>query len=58
MPIQERKHLRTSSFEAAEHVTGGHPDKICDQMADAVLDAAIAQDPQARVAIERNEINV
>ena len=36
----------------SESVTEGHPDKICDQVADAVLDAIIAQDPEARVACE------
>lgn len=41
------KHLFTS-----ESVTEGHPDKICDQISDAVLDAIYAQDPTARVACE------
>ncbi len=36
----------------SESVTEGHPDKICDQISDAVLDAIIAQDPSARVACE------
>lgn len=36
----------------SESVTEGHPDKICDQISDAVLDAIIAQDPLARVACE------
>ncbi len=36
----------------SESVTEGHPDKICDQIADAVLDAILAQDPRARVACE------
>ena len=36
----------------SESVTEGHPDKICDQISDAVLDAIIAKDPQARVACE------
>ncbi len=35
-----------------ESVTSGHPDKICDQVSDAVLDACLAQDPKSRVAIE------
>jgi len=46
MPIQGR-HLFTS-----ESVTEGHPDKICDQISDAVLDAFLANDPNARVACE------
>ncbi len=36
----------------SESVTEGHPDKICDQISDAVLDACLAQDPQSRVACE------
>ena len=36
----------------AESVTAGHPDKLCDQVSDAVLDAIMAQDPDARVACE------
>ena len=41
------KHLFTS-----ESVTQGHPDKICDQVSDAILDAMLAQDPMSRVACE------
>ena len=37
---------------SSESVTEGHPDKICDQISDAVLDAIYAQDPSARVACE------
>jgi S-adenosylmethionine synthetase len=36
----------------SESVTEGHPDKICDQVSDAVLDAILAEDPMARVACE------
>ena len=36
----------------SESVTEGHPDKICDQVSDAVLDAILAQDPHAHVACE------
>jgi S-adenosylmethionine synthetase len=36
----------------SESVTEGHPDKICDQISDAVLDAALAEDPNSRVACE------
>ncbi|MBI4759171.1 MAG: methionine adenosyltransferase [Chloroflexi bacterium] len=39
-------------FLTSESVTEGHPDKLCDQISDAVLDAIIAQDPDARVACE------
>ena len=41
------KHLFTS-----ESVTEGHPDKMCDQISDAILDALMAQDPMSRVACE------
>ncbi|WNC23394.1 methionine adenosyltransferase [Thermosynechococcus sp. PP22] len=37
---------------SSESVTEGHPDKICDQIADAILDALLTQDPQSRVAAE------
>lgn len=36
----------------SESVTEGHPDKLCDQIADAVLDAVIRKKPDARVACE------
>jgi S-adenosylmethionine synthetase len=39
-------------FFTSESVTEGHPDKLCDQIADAVLDEIIAKDPQAHVACE------
>ncbi|HOM93932.1 MAG TPA: methionine adenosyltransferase [Candidatus Saccharicenans sp.] len=39
-------------FFTSESVTEGHPDKICDQISDAVLDNLIAQDPRSRVACE------
>src|SRR3989344_630268 len=37
---------------STESVTSGHPDKICDQISDAILDACLAQDPKSRVAVE------
>jgi S-adenosylmethionine synthetase len=40
------------SFFTSESVTEGHPDKLCDQISDGVLDALIAEDPLARVACE------
>jgi S-adenosylmethionine synthetase len=39
-------------FFTSESVTAGHPDKVCDQISDAVLDAILTQDPEARVACE------
>ena len=43
----ERKYLFTS-----ESVTEGHPDKLCDQISDAILDELISRDPDSRVAVE------
>ena len=40
------------TFFTSESVTEGHPDKVCDQISDAVLDAILAKDPYARVACE------
>ncbi len=45
--MKKDKHLFTS-----ESVSEGHPDKLCDQVSDAILDAFLAQDPRARVACE------
>lgn len=45
--MKKIKYLFTS-----ESVTDGHPDKVCDQISDAILDAHLAQDPNARVAAE------
>lgn len=41
-----------SNFKTAESVSPKHPDKICDQISDAILDAYLALDPDARVAID------
>ena len=43
------QHLRQFTSES---VTEGHPDKICDQISDGVLDELLSQDPNARVAVE------
>ena len=45
--LDDRQYLFTS-----ESVTEGHPDKMCDQISDAILDAILAEDPYARVACE------
>ena len=42
-----RRHLFTS-----ESVTEGHPDKICDQISDAILDEFLKRDPDSRIAVE------
>ena len=36
----------------SESVTEGHPDKVCDQVSDAIIDAILAQDPDAHIACE------
>lgn len=41
-----------ANYRTAESVSPGHPDKICDQISDAVLDAYLALDSNARVAVE------
>ena len=45
--LSENEYLFTS-----ESVTEGHPDKVCDQISDGVLDAVMADDPAGRVACE------
>ena len=42
--------MNTKKLFTSESVTEGHPDKICDNISDAVLDAILAQDPMGRVA--------
>jgi len=44
--------MKPNYFFTSESVTEGHPDKICDQISDAILDAALKEDPYSRVAIE------
>ncbi|PIN80955.1 methionine adenosyltransferase [Candidatus Woesearchaeota archaeon CG10_big_fil_rev_8_21_14_0_10_34_8] len=44
--------MTKTTFVTSESVTEGHPDKICDQVSDAILDCLLAQDPYSRVAVE------
>ena len=44
--------MKPNYYFTSESVTEGHPDKICDQISDAILDAALKDDPASRVAIE------
>src|SRR5580693_2996205 len=46
------KFRRSTHLFTSESVTMGHPDKVADQISDAVLDAILAQDPKSRVACE------
>lgn len=48
----EMEIIMKKRFFTSESVTEGHPDKMCDQISDAVLDALLEQDPQSRVACE------
>ena len=49
--IVRRKEQMAKKLFTSESVTEGHPDKVCDQISDAVLDAIFEQDPQAHVAL-------
>ena len=49
--MEEKEQMKKTLF-SSESVTEGHPDKLCDQISDAILDAVIAKDPNARVAVE------
>jgi S-adenosylmethionine synthetase len=49
---QKELQIMAKHFFTSESVTEGHPDKLCDQISDAVLDAIIEQDPDAHVACE------
>jgi len=44
--------MSEASLFTSESVSEGHPDKMCDQISDAILDALLAQDPKSRVAVE------
>lgn len=44
--------MSTLKYRTAESVSPGHPDKLCDQVSDAILDAYLTEDPTARVAVE------
>ena len=49
---KEQLFLMKKYVITSESVTEGHPDKICDQISDAILDNLLAQDPESRVAVE------
>ncbi|HBC15468.1 MAG TPA: methionine adenosyltransferase, partial [Erythrobacter sp.] len=44
--------MRTSFLFTSESVSEGHPDKVSDQISDAIVDLMLAKDPEARVACE------
>ena len=49
---EERKEQMEKLLFTSESVTEGHPDKMCDAISDAILDACMEQDPMSRVACE------
>ncbi len=52
LDVADDQRLKASHLFTSESVTEGHPDKIADQVSDAILDAALADDPASRVACE------
>ena len=50
--VPKRKEDTMRRFYTAESVTEGHPDKVCDRIADTILDTCLKEDPDARVACE------
>src|SRR3989344_1772347 len=50
--IRGESTMQKITYITSESVTEGHPDKICDQISDAILDTLIVQDPRSRVAVE------
>merc|ERR1712066_378078 len=51
-PAQKKARTERKFLFSSESVNEGHPDKLCDQVSDAVLDACLAQDPKSKVACE------
>lgn len=51
-PREDYKKLSKHYLFTSESVTEGHPDKVCDQISDTIIDALLAQDPDSRVAAE------
>lgn len=49
---QKKEHKNGKRLFTSESVTEGHPDKVCDAISDAILDACMAEDPMSRVACE------
>jgi S-adenosylmethionine synthetase len=52
MPIAESQPSRQDYIFTSESVSEGHPDKVCDQISDAIVDRILAADPEARTAVE------
>ena len=52
VPMKKARIFYMKKFFTSESVTEGHPDKVCDNISDGILDAILAQDPYARAAVE------
>jgi len=51
-PVQKKAKMERKFLFSSESVNEGHPDKLCDQVSDAVLDACLKEDPKSKVACE------
>ena len=51
-PAQKKAKTERSFLFSSESVNEGHPDKLCDQVSDAVLDTCLTADPKSKVACE------
>ena len=51
-PAQKKARMERTFLFSSESVNEGHPDKLCDQVSDAVLDTCLAEDPKSKVACE------
>ena len=52
LPLALRGFFMQNYLFTSESVCAGHPDKVCDQISDALVDAALRQDPRSHLAIE------
>ncbi len=50
--LESKKYFQKKGIRTAEYVSPGHPDKVCDQISDAILDEYLKGDPDSRVAVE------
>ena len=51
-PAQKKAKMERTFLFSSESVNEGHPDKLCDQVSDAVLDTCLTEDPKSKVACE------
>lgn len=50
--VEGERKMKEKVLFTSESVSKGHPDKVCDQISDAILDACLKEDPNSRVACE------